>query len=105
MSVVQGQIVESGVPGNTINMQADTTLTAGVATQLYVTSVATGFQGVTVQASTANTGTIRVAGSTVSGTVGFELTAGNSITFGEIADPSLVYAYAAVSGCVVRIGW
>jgi hypothetical protein len=111
-SIVSGHVTEDATPGAVLHQLPVITLTANAAQRLTSNigtnpdgSPAWARRGVTIQADSANTGSVRVGNSTTTGSgFGLELQKGASITL-PIDDPTAVWCFASVSGCKVNVLW
>lgn len=105
-------IVESPTPTpSTSSMRdaSDVTITTGAATVLFAAAPTdTIDRALTVQASPANTETIRLGGSTVSATRGIQLAPGQAYLIDMVANPvdvTTLYAFAATAGQKVSLAF
>lgn len=112
-NIVRGQVTEgvnpNGVGGDngqiTLIANTPTAMNGGVTPLDSNGKKLPAMQGVTVQADSANTGSVRVGWSNCTGTTfGLELVKGGSVTM-PTDDPSKVYCFAAVSGLKVNCIW
>jgi hypothetical protein len=108
-----GVVMSAATPGAIIQQVAQVTLTANTPTQVAGANLGTDIngrplwahQGVTIQADSANTASVRVGNASTTGSgFGLELQKGSSITL-PIDDPTVVWCFASVSGCKVNVLW
>lgn len=94
----------SGGASGTIRSIADVTVAQTTAAAITTTDP-TATIGITVQALSTNTVSVRVGNSSTSLTRGIELAPGASRFYPDVTDPALIYAVASIAGQKLAVEW